>query len=94
MVVPPKHPKMIIFTRKTLGCWVPPFSETSIYIYIYLFYDFDKSKTLKAGAVIPKQSVCIRIKGFDFPMACSFIIFVCLERLNLHALPPAKLVEN
>ena len=30
MVVPPKHPKMIIFSRKTHGCWVPPFSETPI----------------------------------------------------------------
>ena len=29
--VPPKHPKMIIFSRKTNGCWVPLFSETSIY---------------------------------------------------------------
>ena len=28
MVVPPKHPKMIIFSRKTHGCWVPPFEET------------------------------------------------------------------
>ena len=27
--VPPKHPKMIIFSRKTHGCWVPPFLETS-----------------------------------------------------------------
>ena len=25
MMVPPKHPKMIIFSRKTHGCWVPPF---------------------------------------------------------------------
>ena len=25
MVVPPKHPKMIIFSRKTDGCLVPPF---------------------------------------------------------------------
>ena len=30
MVVPPKHPKMIIFSRKTHGCWVPPFWETAI----------------------------------------------------------------
>ena len=30
MVVPPKHPKMIIFSRKTHGCWVPPFQETPI----------------------------------------------------------------
>ena len=30
IVVPPKHPKMIIFSRKTHGCWVPPFSETPI----------------------------------------------------------------
>ena len=30
--VPPKHPKMIIFSRKTHGCWVPPFLETSIYV--------------------------------------------------------------
>ena len=28
MVVPQKHPKMIIFSRKTHGCWVPPFWET------------------------------------------------------------------
>ena len=26
----PKHPKMIIFSRKTHGCWVPSFSETPI----------------------------------------------------------------
>ena len=26
-----KHPKMIIFSRKTHGCWVPPFSETPIF---------------------------------------------------------------
>ena len=30
-VVPPEHPKMIIFSRKTHGCWVPPFWETPIY---------------------------------------------------------------
>ena len=30
MVVPPKHPKMIIFSGKTNGCWVPPFLETPI----------------------------------------------------------------
>ena len=30
MLVPPKHPKMIIFSRKTHGCWVPQFLETSI----------------------------------------------------------------
>ena len=29
MVVPPKHPKMIISSRKNHGCWVPPFKETS-----------------------------------------------------------------
>ena len=33
----PKHPKMIIFSRKTHGCWVPPFQETPIYIYIYVY---------------------------------------------------------
>ena len=37
----PKHPKMIIFSKKTNGCWVPPFMETPIYyvyhnIYIYI----------------------------------------------------------
>ena len=31
MVVPPEHPKMIIFRRKTNGCWVPPFQETPIF---------------------------------------------------------------
>ena len=30
MVVPPKHPKMVIFSRKTHGCWVPLFLETPI----------------------------------------------------------------
>ena len=25
MVVPPKHPKMVMFSRKTNSCWVPPF---------------------------------------------------------------------
>ena len=33
--LPPKHPKMIIFSRKTHGCWVPPFLETSIYTELY-----------------------------------------------------------
>ena len=29
MVVPPKHPKMVIFSRKTHGCWGnSPFKET------------------------------------------------------------------
>ena len=32
---PNSHPKMIIFSRKTHGCWVPPFLETSIYNSIY-----------------------------------------------------------
>ena len=31
MMVPQKHPKMIIFSRKTHGCWVPPFKETPIW---------------------------------------------------------------
>ena len=31
MVVPPKHPKMIICSRKTNGCWVPPFKKTPMY---------------------------------------------------------------
>ena len=31
MVAPPKHPKVIILSRKTHGCWVPLFSETSNY---------------------------------------------------------------
>ena len=35
MVVPPKHPKMIIFSRKTHGCWYPPFKETPIYVHAY-----------------------------------------------------------
>ena len=30
MVVPPKHPKMVIFSRKTNSCLVPPFWETPI----------------------------------------------------------------
>ena len=31
MMVSQKHPKMIIFSRKTHGCWVPPFKETPIW---------------------------------------------------------------
>ena len=34
--VPPKHPKMIIFSRKTHGCWVPPFLETSIVLLLVM----------------------------------------------------------
>ena len=30
-MVPPKHPKMIIFSRKTHGGWVPQFQETPIW---------------------------------------------------------------
>ena len=37
MVVPPKHLKMVIFSRKTHGCWVPPFSETPIYSSTHLY---------------------------------------------------------
>ena len=29
---PNLHPKMIIFSRKTHGCWVPPFLETPILV--------------------------------------------------------------
>ena len=29
---PKTHPKMIIFSRKTHGCWVPPFLETSMWV--------------------------------------------------------------
>ena len=28
---PISHPKMVIFSRKIHGCWVPPFQETPIY---------------------------------------------------------------
>ena len=31
--VPPKHPKVIMFSGKTHGCWVPPFLETSIWLF-------------------------------------------------------------
>ena len=31
VVVPPKHPNFF-FSRKTHGCWVPPFWETPIYL--------------------------------------------------------------
>ena len=34
--IPPKHPKMIIFSRKTHGCWVPPFLETSIVLLLVM----------------------------------------------------------
>ena len=33
MVVPPKHPKMVIFRRKTTSFWVPPFLETPMYTF-------------------------------------------------------------
>ena len=33
IMVPPKHPKMIIFSRKTHGCWVPSFLETPKWSY-------------------------------------------------------------
>ena len=32
IVVPQKHLKMIIFSRKTNGCWVPPFMETPFWL--------------------------------------------------------------
>ena len=40
MVVPPKHPKMIIFSRKTNGCWVPRYHNfrNAPHIYIYIIY--------------------------------------------------------
>ena len=47
MVVPPKHPKMIIFSRKTNGCWVPPFTETPKYagkfLRFFLFFRVNDS---------------------------------------------------
>ena len=40
---PPKHPKMIIFSRKTHGCWVPPFIADCIGDYTTQLYgDFHK----------------------------------------------------
>ena len=32
LMVPPKHPKMIIFSRKTHGCWVPLFLGKRPYV--------------------------------------------------------------
>ena len=37
MVVPPNTPKLEIFSRKTHGCWVPPFWEAPEYIDRFLF---------------------------------------------------------
>ena len=37
-VVPPKHPKMIIFSRKTYGCWVPAFRKLPYIAHIYQVY--------------------------------------------------------
>ena len=33
IMVPPKHPKMVIFSRETNSCWVPSFEETPIYLF-------------------------------------------------------------
>ena len=43
--VPPKHPKMIIFSRKTHGCLVPPFKETPIWHFRMVGFDEKKKKT-------------------------------------------------
>ena len=40
MVVPPKHPKMVIFSRKTNSCWVPPFLETPIFSILFAGWHF------------------------------------------------------
>ena len=61
--VPPKHPKMIILSRKTHGCWVPLFfGNTHIYMYISRWkmclkmYNFHSSFTWNDEANLPKMS--------------------------------------
>ena len=36
MVVPPKHPKMIIFSRKANSCWVPPLVKPKLSLLFFL----------------------------------------------------------
>ena len=61
MVVPPKHPKMIIFSGKTNGCWVPPFLETPIYAYMVMFNVFYPWVSLKMAQLKP-----LRLKTLTF----------------------------
>ena len=58
MVVPPKHPKMVIFSRKTHGCWVPLFSETPIYIII--LHDMGLHPTAQARDVQSYQMLGLK----------------------------------
>ena len=81
MVVPPKHPKMIIFSRKTHGHWVPPFGETPIYYnwtmelkwpaLISMLHRFDSLSPLlpTPGALLHDDSSVI--------LHCSNILLAC-----------------
>ena len=59
---PPKHPKMIIFSRKIHGCWVPPFLETTIWTIWFLFEDVfpsEKREIQLLEFVVFKKSVVV-----------------------------------
>ena len=64
MVVPPKHRKMIILSRKTNGCWVPPFLGNPHIFYSHVSYTkkrwvpaenpLEKTPVDSMGTVTPK----------------------------------------
>ena len=56
MVVPPKYPKMIIFSRKTHGCWVPAFKEPPCIVGRYEILKF-----ISARGAWPPQTVFGRV---------------------------------
>ena len=49
IVVPQKHPKMIKFSRKANGCWVPPFMETPKHLWGHHF-PFKETSLFRAPA--------------------------------------------
>ena len=57
MVVPPKHPQMVISSRKTNSCWVPPIKETPIRIHPKLRMETLSSTSPHGKFVASKSSL-------------------------------------
>ena len=77
---PVSHPKMIIFNRKTHGCWVPPFLETSIYYTIVPWIHYG----IWVGFWVLGVSSLFFLEGFDGLFQRKF------EDLQLRVLSPCK----
>ena len=98
MVVPPKHPKMIIFSRKTHGCWVPPFKETSRYDMAKILFKYRRCNIWSSYlGKLYERHMTLPEKGgeiLQFSQKCTHTSFQYLVRLKKLRLSIHGLLSN